>query len=119
MVNKVKDEFYKGIQKEADGTGRTLRSVCGSRGVSYNTFLHWKHRHPASFGKQPPNKGPEEPAEVIRLRPEEEVANQGMYGNADQNTAGGRESGDVEITLTISCPDPRKLARIMEAIADV
>ena len=50
MVHRDKDEFYKGIQKEADETGRTLLSVCNSRGVSYNTFLHWKHRHPASFG---------------------------------------------------------------------
>ena len=76
MVNKAKDEFYKGIQKEAEKTGRTLLSVCDSRGMSYNTFLHWKHRHPASFGKRPPDKGPEEPTEVIRLRPEEEAANQ-------------------------------------------
>lgn len=107
MVHRDKDEFYKGIQKEAEGMGVTLLSVCLSRGISYNTFQHWKHRHPASFGKQPPDKGPEEPTEVIHLRPEEE------------GKAGGRESGDVEIMLTISCPDLRKLERIMEAIANV
>ena len=90
MVHRDKEEFYNGIQKEADETGRTLLSVCDSRGASYNTFLHWKHRHPASFGKQPPDKGPEETTEVIHLRPEEEAANQGMHGNANQNMAGGR-----------------------------
>lgn len=42
-----------------------------------------------------------------------------MYLDAKQGKAGGRESGDVEITLTISCPDLRKLERIMEAIANI
>jgi len=42
-----------------------------------------------------------------------------MYVDAKQRKAGGRESWDVEITLTISCPDLRKLERILEAIADV
>ncbi len=99
----------------------TLFSVCLSRGISYNTFQHWKDRHPASFGKQPPDEGPEEPTEVIHFRPEEEekTDNGEIYVDDKQRNAGGRESGDVEITMTISCPDPRKLARIMEAIADV
>jgi hypothetical protein len=121
MVHRDKDEFYKAIQKEAEDRGTTLLSVCRSRGISYNTFSRWKQRHPASFGKEPSDKGPEEPTEVIHLRPEgeKETDNDRMYRSAEQRKDGERESGDVEITLTISCPDLRKLERIMEAIANV
>jgi hypothetical protein len=121
MVHRDKDEFYKAIQKEAEDRGTTLLSVCRSRGISYNTFSRWKQRHPASFGKEPSDKGPEEPTEVIHLRPEgeKETDNGEMYVNAKQRKAGGRKSGDVEIMLTISCRDLRKPERIMEAIANV
>ena len=93
-------------------------SVCRFRGISYNTFLHWKQRYPASFRMQ---KGSEEQREVIHLRPEgeKENANGEMYIDAKQGKDGGRESGDVEITLMISCTDLMKLERIMEAIANV
>lgn len=89
MVHRDKEEFYKGIQKEAEDKRVSLLSVCRSRGISYNTFQRWKHRHPASFGKQPPDKGPEEPAEVIRLRSEEEgkTENGEMYVDAKQGQA--------------------------------
>lgn len=89
MVHRDKEEFYKGIQKEAEDKRVSLLSVCHPRGISYNTFQRWKHRHPASFGKQPPDKGPEEPAEVIHLRPEEEgkTENGEMYVDAKQGKA--------------------------------
>lgn len=79
--------------------------------MNYNTCQHWKHRHPASFGKQPPDKGPEE---------EEKTDNGEMYiNNAKQRKTGGRKSVDVEITLTINFPGLRKPERIIEAIANV
>ena len=63
-----------------------------------------------SLCASPPDKGPEEG---------KKTDNGEMYVDVRQRKAGGRESGDVEITLTISCTDLRKLERIVEAIADV
>ena len=85
-----------------------FRSSSRSSGSSFVPF--------SSFGNQPPDKGPEEPTKVIRLRPEEEekTDNREMYVDAKK-----RKSVDVEITLLINCPDLRKLERIMEVIANI